>query len=105
MKKNIDQIYSSLFTKHLEYSFFPSRRCPNCSIMINRDEGCNKVDCSLCGFSFCWGCGSSWSDVSVLLVCIKKSWFIHQHVFYFIFYRAVDSFIVQCWAIVRIVIQ
>ncbi|KAI8380197.1 hypothetical protein BD560DRAFT_432069 [Blakeslea trispora] len=39
-----------------------SRRCPNCSIMINRDEGCNKVDCSYCGFSFCWACQSSWAD-------------------------------------------
>ncbi|RCI05330.1 hypothetical protein CU098_005068 [Rhizopus stolonifer] len=40
----------------------PSRRCPNCSIMINRDEGCNKVDCSYCGFSFCWACRSSWAE-------------------------------------------
>ncbi|KAI8341044.1 hypothetical protein BC941DRAFT_369789 [Chlamydoabsidia padenii] len=39
-----------------------SQRCPNCSIMINRDEGCNKVDCSLCGFCFCWACLSPWSE-------------------------------------------
>ncbi|CAO3696400.1 unnamed protein product [Rhizopus stolonifer] len=39
-----------------------SRQCPNCSIMINRDEGCNKVDCSYCGFTFCWCCRSSWSE-------------------------------------------
>ncbi|SAM05011.1 hypothetical protein [Absidia glauca] len=39
-----------------------SQRCPNCSIMINRDEGCNKVDCSLCGFCFCWACRSPWSE-------------------------------------------
>ncbi|ORX48245.1 hypothetical protein DM01DRAFT_1338709 [Hesseltinella vesiculosa] len=39
-----------------------SRRCPSCSIMINRDEGCNKVDCSLCGFTFCWSCRSPWSE-------------------------------------------
>lgn len=38
-----------------------SRPCPNCSVMINRDEGCNKVDCLLCGYRFCWRCGSGWS--------------------------------------------
>jgi hypothetical protein len=30
--------------------------------MINRDEGCNKVDCLLCGYRFCWKCGSGWSQ-------------------------------------------
>lgn len=39
-----------------------SRPCPNCSVMINRDEGCNKVDCLLCGYRFCWRCGSGWSQ-------------------------------------------
>ncbi|KAI7896653.1 uncharacterized protein EV154DRAFT_411197 [Mucor mucedo] len=37
----------------------------SCSIMINRDEGCNKVECTLCGFSFCWECKSIWSDVKL----------------------------------------
>jgi hypothetical protein len=45
--------------------FVYSRNCPSCSIMINRDDGCNKVDCTLCGFSFCWECKSTWSDVSI----------------------------------------
>ncbi|KAI9020737.1 hypothetical protein CLU79DRAFT_703889 [Phycomyces nitens] len=42
-----------------------TRPCPNCSIMIDRDEGCNKVDCLLCGFRFCWMCGSKWSQVEL----------------------------------------
>ncbi|CAO3590137.1 unnamed protein product [Absidia cylindrospora] len=39
-----------------------SRRCPNCSIMIDRNEGCNRVDCSLCGYCFCWACRRQWSE-------------------------------------------
>ncbi|CAJ0851038.1 13812_t:CDS:2 [Entrophospora sp. SA101] len=31
-----------------------SKSCPNCSILINRDDGCNKVDCLHCGYRFCW---------------------------------------------------
>ncbi|ORY92221.1 hypothetical protein BCR43DRAFT_446226 [Syncephalastrum racemosum] len=37
----------------------------SCSIMINRDEGCNKVDCSYCGFTFCWACRSPWSETEL----------------------------------------
>ncbi|KAI9010453.1 hypothetical protein CLU79DRAFT_773135, partial [Phycomyces nitens] len=47
--------------KTVEWKLENSRRCPNCSIVIHRDEGCNKVDCSLCGFSFCWMCQLPWS--------------------------------------------
>ncbi|KAI8147897.1 hypothetical protein BJV82DRAFT_593823 [Fennellomyces sp. T-0311] len=49
-----------------------SRRCPNCSIMINRDEGCNKVDCSLCGFCFCWACRSPWSEKCGFYHCAES---------------------------------
>lgn len=30
--------------------------CPNCSILINREEGCNQVSCAYCDFKFCWNC-------------------------------------------------
>nr|KAJ3400505.1 hypothetical protein HK105_004692 [Polyrhizophydium stewartii] len=40
----------------LEWKMRNSKRCPNCSVLINRDEGCNKVDCLFCGHKFCWQC-------------------------------------------------
>ncbi|CEP08598.1 hypothetical protein [Parasitella parasitica] len=55
--------------KTLKWKVENSRKCPSCSIMINRDEGCNKVDCTLCGFSFCWECRSSWSESCSYFVC------------------------------------
>ncbi|ORX57422.1 hypothetical protein DM01DRAFT_1284528 [Hesseltinella vesiculosa] len=39
--------------------------CPNCSVLINRDEGCNRVDCLLCGHRFCWHCLSPWSQAEL----------------------------------------
>ncbi|KAI8927088.1 hypothetical protein BC831DRAFT_453885 [Entophlyctis helioformis] len=40
----------------LRWKLMNGKRCPNCSILINREEGCNKVDCLFCGHKFCWQC-------------------------------------------------
>ncbi|KAI8062689.1 hypothetical protein BC940DRAFT_261377 [Gongronella butleri] len=56
----------------VEWQLKHSRRCPSCSIMINRDEGCNKVDCSLCGFVFCWSCRAPWSDKCGFYHCAQS---------------------------------
>lgn len=60
--------------KTLQWKMENSRQCPSCSIMINRDEGCNKVDCTLCGFSFCWECRSVWSEVCIYAQWIMAVW-------------------------------
>ncbi|KAG2228801.1 hypothetical protein INT48_005383 [Thamnidium elegans] len=57
--KNNDSDTELLST--IQWKLNHTRPCPNCSVMINRDEGCNKVDCLLCGYRFCWRCGSGWS--------------------------------------------
>ncbi|KAI7899687.1 uncharacterized protein BX663DRAFT_520030 [Cokeromyces recurvatus] len=49
----------------IQWKLNHTRPCPNCSVMINRDEGCNRVDCLLCGYRFCWRCGSSWAQVCI----------------------------------------
>ncbi|KAI8070447.1 hypothetical protein BC940DRAFT_296103 [Gongronella butleri] len=48
----------------LQWKLDHTRPCPNCSVLINRDEGCNRVDCLLCGHRFCWHCSSPWSQVN-----------------------------------------
>lgn len=57
----------------LQWKLKNSQPCPSCSIMINRDEGCNKVDCSLCGHAFCWSCRSSWSEKCGFYQCIDQT--------------------------------
>ncbi|KAI7850675.1 hypothetical protein BDC45DRAFT_546516 [Circinella umbellata] len=49
-------------TSTIQWKLENTRACPCCSVMINRDEGCNKVDCLFCGFQFCWSCRSGWSQ-------------------------------------------
>ncbi|CAO3666468.1 unnamed protein product [Rhizopus microsporus] len=56
----------------LTWALEHSQRCPSCCIMINRDEGCNKVDCAFCGFVFCWECKSAWSDRCGFFDCVNS---------------------------------
>ena len=46
--------------------------CPNCSILIHRDDGCNKVDCMLCGHRFCWVCRESWGVACGFFKCGRQ---------------------------------
>ncbi|KAI7864856.1 hypothetical protein BDF14DRAFT_1731392 [Spinellus fusiger] len=64
----LDSEKSSENRETVRWTLDYSQQCPSCSILIHRDEGCNKVDCSLCGFCFCWVCRSSWSEVILSIV-------------------------------------
>lgn len=46
----------------MQWKVVNSKSCPRCCILINRDDGCNKVDCTMCGMRFCWICRSPWSE-------------------------------------------
>lgn len=50
--------------------------------MINRDEGCNKVDCLLCGYRFCWRCGSGWSQVYIYIFILECVCVVTHSLFY-----------------------
>ena len=32
------------------------KQCPDCGIYIEKDGGCNHMNCDLCGYEFCWAC-------------------------------------------------
>lgn len=64
--------------ENLKWKADHSRRCPSCSIFIHRDEGCNKVDCSLCGHTFCWECSGAWFEGCSYFVCKKSQSLEHS---------------------------
>ncbi|KAF9081885.1 E3 ubiquitin-protein ligase arih2 [Mortierella sp. AD031] len=49
-----------LDTGTMQWKLANTNPCPNCCILIHRDDGCNKVDCMLCGYRFCWVCREAW---------------------------------------------
>ncbi|RHZ79859.1 hypothetical protein Glove_140g136 [Diversispora epigaea] len=57
---NDDNLMDTL--ENIKWKLANSKSCPNCSILINRDDGCNKVDCLHCGYRFCWICRNRWSE-------------------------------------------
>ncbi|XP_076307600.1 E3 ubiquitin-protein ligase RNF14-like isoform X2 [Tachypleus tridentatus] len=34
-----------------------TKKCPQCKASIEKQDGCNKIMCSQCKTSMCWGCG------------------------------------------------
>ena len=46
----------------LRWKLANGKDCPRCHTLICREEGCNKVDCTMCGYRFCWVCKSSWGE-------------------------------------------
>mmetsp|Transcript_16750 Transcript_16750/g.37667 ORF Transcript_16750/g.37667 Transcript_16750/m.37667 type:complete len:971 (-) Transcript_16750:247-3159(-) len=33
-----------------------AKKCPQCSVWVQKLEGCNQMKCSVCGTNFCWLC-------------------------------------------------
>ncbi|KAH9285724.1 E3 ubiquitin-protein ligase RNF14 [Echinococcus granulosus] len=48
----------NLLSEHytLKYKAEKTQRCPRCQAYVQRMEGCNAMQCSLCGEVFCWLC-------------------------------------------------
>eukprot|EP00581_Thalassiosira_minuscula_P015447 CAMPEP_0183725608 /NCGR_PEP_ID=MMETSP0737-20130205/20950_1 /TAXON_ID=385413 /ORGANISM="Thalassiosira miniscula, Strain CCMP1093" /LENGTH=334 /DNA_ID=CAMNT_0025956651 /DNA_START=44 /DNA_END=1048 /DNA_ORIENTATION=+ len=42
----------------LEWINSQTKMCPGCGYRVEKDDGCNHMEC-LCGYEFCFGCGQS----------------------------------------------
>eukprot|EP00127_Corallochytrium_limacisporum_P002731 Clim_evm40s136 gene=Clim_evmTU40s136 len=49
-----------------------SKRCPQCCIFIQRDDGCNRMHCAYCGHRFCWVCRQPWSKACGYFQCHRS---------------------------------
>ncbi|KAI7815911.1 hypothetical protein BC939DRAFT_404548 [Gamsiella multidivaricata] len=57
----------------IQWKLANTNPCPNCCILIHRDDGCNKVDCMLCGYRFCWICREPWGAACGFFKCGRRA--------------------------------
>lgn len=38
-----------------------TKKCPKCSVRIEKNQGCNHMTCRKCHYEFCWICMEEWS--------------------------------------------
>ena len=50
LKCSLTEMWIKAFTKN----------CPNCSVAINKNGGCNHMSCNQCKHEFCWICMKDW---------------------------------------------
>jgi len=39
-----------------------TKKCPKCHARIEKNQGCNHMNCKLCKYEFCWICMGCWTD-------------------------------------------
>ncbi|KAF8926157.1 E3 ubiquitin-protein ligase arih2 [Dissophora ornata] len=64
---------SELDANTIQWKLANTNPCPNCCILIHRDDGCNKVDCMLCGYRFCWICREAWGAACGFFKCGRQA--------------------------------
>ena len=47
-----------------------TKKCPKCTTRIEKNQGCNHMNCKLCKYEFCWICMGSWADHGQVLFYI-----------------------------------
>src|SRR5690606_7694475 len=67
-----DEDQHQLDAHTIQWKLSNTNPCPNCCILIHRDDGCNKVDCMLCGYRFCWICREAWGVACGFFRCGRR---------------------------------
>ena len=72
--KYIIDSYDDIETNN--YILLNCKKCPNCSIYIEKDPSCLKMQCKYCAYIFCWKCLDEYTDEHLNLsgsfyTCIK----------------------------------
>ncbi|KAG4070322.1 hypothetical protein HA402_009401 [Bradysia odoriphaga] len=49
--------------ENAEWLYFNTKKCPKCTYSIEKDGGCNHLQCKSCGHHFCWICRSEWHQL------------------------------------------
>ena len=58
---NLD-LFNELKKKNPTKIYQNYKQCPECKVLIEKNDGCNEMKCINCGFVFCWLCLREYTD-------------------------------------------
>ena len=67
---NLD-LFSELRKKNPTKIYQNYKQCPECKVLIEKNDGCNEMKCLNCGYVFCWLCLREYTDNHYSIYNIK----------------------------------